>query len=550
MLYFMGGPYLFAGDTATTPTSQLYAIPLNQTLNTTSILAAANYFLLSVEGYGAVEPDEGGFFVDPDETILYSFAGFYASSDQSIATSQLLAFDIKNETWSNVPVLGGALNFGSRIGAMSTHSEGLSFFSSGLPPDTGWIPGMIRFNGSISNQLRWTNETSNNPPNTLAGSFEFIRYGKEGSIISFGGLDQDEAGNDPFGLTFNNFSHVSVYDIASATWFTVTAGGTIPPSRFAHCTAVSTAPDASSVQVTISGGTNGEFDFADIWVLTIPSFTWIDVTDTSSIEYSLSPGQHVGRNAHKCKVVNGRTMLSLGGFLVFNTDRVNTQGCNASWPMVRALDTSTYKWLTEYTPDVGDYFVPDVVVQVIGGNGKGGATATAPSMGFTNQALVDLFAQTVTPNSPTATAGIASSTTTGSFSSASSAIPSPSPGLSHVGAIAGGAAGGGVALILTAIVTYFCLRRHRQNKPPIEPPVINSPYEIHGAHFSFDKDGKPLRQPELESRPPPVEADGDWLGHQLDTNGTREVARRQDERRQDGRRQDGRQQDPRSELPG
>jgi hypothetical protein len=87
MLYFMGGPYLFDGDTGTTPSSQLYAIPLNQTLNTTSILAAANYFLLPVGGYGAPEPDEGGFFVDPDETILYSFAGFDASSDQSVATS-------------------------------------------------------------------------------------------------------------------------------------------------------------------------------------------------------------------------------------------------------------------------------------------------------------------------------------------------------------------------------------------------------------------------------------------------------------------------------
>ena len=162
---------------------------------------------------------------------------------------------------------------------------------------------------------------------------------------------------------------IGVYDIASRTWYNVTAQGDIPGNRTAFCTAVSAAPDDSSMQITVYGGWQlfDGYAFADIYALSIPSFQWINVTDTGNVEFALNGGNPVGRYDHKCKMFKEREMISVGGNIEFGTQNMNKASCNSSWPVVRTLDVSTYKWMDQFTVAPGDYYVPDAVVRVIGG---------------------------------------------------------------------------------------------------------------------------------------------------------------------------------------
>ena len=41
--------------------------------------------------------------------------------------------------------------------------------------------------------------------------------------------------------------------------------------------------------------------------------------------------------------------------------------CDTTYSPIRLLDTSTYSWQTEFTPDVTPYMVPPVVYNIIGG---------------------------------------------------------------------------------------------------------------------------------------------------------------------------------------
>jgi hypothetical protein len=128
---------------------------------------------------------EGAFFKDANDTILYSMSGF---NDPSTPTNTLLAFNTITTSWTNVTVSGGNFNFDARTAALHANSmeegtAGLGFIIGGYED----IPGMVRFNGSDPDNLHWTNETQNNPPLTLNGGMEYTRYGKQGSLITFGG---------------------------------------------------------------------------------------------------------------------------------------------------------------------------------------------------------------------------------------------------------------------------------------------------------------------------------------------------------------------------
>jgi hypothetical protein len=64
---------------------------------------------------------------------------------------------------------------------------------------------MVRVNASDPSNPRWTNQTLQGQPLLVSGALEFLRYGRSGILVSFGGFDQNETGNDGFGLGFVHF---------------------------------------------------------------------------------------------------------------------------------------------------------------------------------------------------------------------------------------------------------------------------------------------------------------------------------------------------------
>jgi hypothetical protein len=125
----------------------------------------------------------------------------------------------------------------------------------GSPGDLGsWdIQGLLVFDGSDANNLKWTNQTAD-APIIDTGIMVYIPLSKEGVLIAFAGADTTETSsvfsdNCCYGTV--SMATINIYNIASSTWYSVTATSSIPPQRILPYSVVSASPDMSSFQITM-----------------------------------------------------------------------------------------------------------------------------------------------------------------------------------------------------------------------------------------------------------------------------------------------------------
>ncbi|KAK2873680.1 hypothetical protein FQN49_002177 [Arthroderma sp. PD_2] len=241
---------------------------------------------------------------------------------------------------------------------------------------------------------------------------------------------------------------VDLYDTATGTWYSQKTSGPAPPASNSFCSVVAEAADRSSFNIYIYGGYNGTEHTAKpydhVYILSIPSFTWIKVY----------PGEsNMGRSGHKCVMPYPDKMLVIGGR--FFADNICLQG-----PFVRVFNLNEMEFQDRYDPtEWSEYSVPDVITKEIGGNGKGGATKMGPEH-WDNSTLEDIFKREYTkpikkwfPFEP------------------AKATPSPSPGEEKggggglpkwVGAVLGVVLG---LIFITALaVVWLILRRRRERR--------------------------------------------------------------------------------------
>lgn len=100
--------------------------------------------------------------------------------------------------------------------------------------------------------------------------------------------------------TFTQMNIINVYDIATSTWYDQSTSGPSPTIRVNPCAVIAAAPDGSSYNIYMFGGQNltpygNQSQFDDMWILTLPSFTWIEVDQS---------GQSVpaGRSGQTCNI--------------------------------------------------------------------------------------------------------------------------------------------------------------------------------------------------------------------------------------------------------
>ena len=172
-----------------------------------------------------------------------------------------------------------------------------------------------------------------------------------------------------------------------------------------HQSSVSlTHHSGSSYNVYMYGGQNlqpatQQVQKDDMWILSVPSFTWIEVEQKGQPPYA--------RAGHTCHIWDGQ-MISVGGYIDPNLS------CDA--PGIYVFNMTSLEWKDQFTALTGDkakqnydgqkgstgnplaqqanqrgfgptaglqgsygYAVPQPVQQVIGGQATGGATLTAPS---------------------------------------------------------------------------------------------------------------------------------------------------------------------------
>ncbi|KUI63436.1 Kelch domain-containing protein 4 [Cytospora mali] len=202
-------------------------------------------------------------------------------------------------------------------------------------------------------------------------------WGTSGVLIGLGGGTESDFTNDT--------STLDVYDIANSVWYHQQTTGTAPGVRVNPCAVIASAPDASSFQIYLHGGQSlqpagDQIQYDDMYILTIPSFTWIGPVSQggSNIPYA--------RAGHTCNLRDGQ-MVVVGGF--------NTTVATCDSPGIYVFNASSLNWGSSFTAlapsadlDPGNsvlassygYTVPDDVVSVIGGNPSGSATVTAPAV--------------------------------------------------------------------------------------------------------------------------------------------------------------------------
>ena len=205
-------------------------------------------------------------------------------------------------------------------------------------------------------------------------------FGKDGILLGLAGGTN---------ATFTQMNIIDVYDIAKSTWYKQSTSGPTPEIRVNPCAVVQSAPDGSSIQVYMFGGQNlipygNQTQFDDMWILTIPSFTWIQV-DTSN--QSVPPA----RAGHTCDVWNSQ-MVVVGGYVgtllscdtpgiyVFNTSSLTWEGQYVAYEGANELNQQkSQENDTSAVRGTYGYVVPNAVQKVVGGSALGGATVTAPA---------------------------------------------------------------------------------------------------------------------------------------------------------------------------
>ncbi len=330
---------------------------------------------------------------------------------------------------------------------------------------------------------------------------------------------------------------INVYDIATSTWYLQSTSGPTPKIRVNPCAVIAAAPDGSSYNIymfgklkrpcnqhksalivrTVGGQNLQPYDnqtqFNDMWILTLPSFTWISVDQSKdSVPY--------GRSGATCNVWDAQ-MVMVGGYL---GDQIS---CDS--PGVYVFDLSTLQWMNQFTAlsagakgessnplnqqpnqkasdgDAGGlegsygYQVPEAVISVIGGDKSGRATITKPIVSATAGPL-----KTGSPKTYTVTESnghVVTETATPGSGSSSTSNGSKGP---NVAAIVVGVICGLLAIVIMYLL--FCLFIYRKQlalyKRHVEmsqrqargekPPAIPGLWTTDSAKTSTDRPPKPF----------------------------------------------------------
>jgi hypothetical protein len=193
------------------------------------------------------------------------------------------------------------------------------------------------------------------------------------------------------------------------------------------------------------GAAGNQIQYDDVWILTLPSFTWIEVDTT---DQSVPPA----RAGHTCNSWNAQ-MVVVGGYVgtqlecdtpgiyVFNLSSLTWQN---TYSVLEGANNLNQQKTQEKDPNAMSgtygYEVPEVVRSVIGGSALGGATVTAP-------------AQTATAG-PFATGSpiTYTITRTGGAVVTETSSPNPGSGGSGSGGSNGGSKGTNVGAIVAGII--------------------------------------------------------------------------------------------------
>lgn len=385
----------YAFDTMTFNQTTSLLQPMSKTGGTAGNNIAPNY-------------RDGALFANNGEFYLYGGLLRLADSYTPPAADAVLGYEAyqygpERGTWSrgfiSSTLPDNVTRYVSNGAAVSAPSENLGFYFSGIR-GAGWGPiteatrdwypaeSLIQVDMTTMRDEVWSNITLlDEIPPRAGAELVWIPVGGQGVLVAIGGMTAVEY-RLPGGLNSTQLSHAEqwapgfmtslpVYDIVTQTWYMQNTTGDGPGQLTEFCSVVASARDSSSFNIYIYGGYDGlnssSIPSDDVWILSIPSFTWIKA-------YSGVPAH--GRRGHQCERIYPDQMLVIGGV------SLDSAHCLVGGP-IQVFNLNTLDFQNLYDPrEWSEYDVPDVVTAVIGGTGQGGSTRTAT---FSDNALSNLF---------------------------------------------------------------------------------------------------------------------------------------------------------------
>ncbi len=177
-------------------------------------------------------------------------------------------------------------------------------------------------------------------------------------------------------------STVAVYDIAKDVWYEQNTTDP-PPALMQGCTVLASAQDGSSHNIYWYGGFDGLHpagEFSDaVYVLSIPSFRWTKMTSGTASH---------ARAGHRCTKPYPDQMLIVGGYSSLS----GIEPTCVEGGIIQIYNLSSNEWIQSYDPKKwSNYTLPPMLQSTIGGTATGGATQKAPTGGFANSDMENLF---------------------------------------------------------------------------------------------------------------------------------------------------------------
>ncbi|KAK1586062.1 cell wall anchored protein [Colletotrichum navitas] len=425
-----------------------------QDLSTTSATGMPPLYA-NLSKNGSIPSVAGGvLWSDSVNKRLYLFGGEHNLGEPPLPFN-LYGYDIINNQWDSFgPSRTGASISKVSYGAgVSVDSRGEAYYFGGWLSNNsvpGWGTGpRVATTGLVKYTMDTNSFANNTGPDNIRraeGSLHYIPASDGGMLIYFGGIQDLSANGTVAGQPMDQ---IFIYDVLSSKWYTQKASGEVPEMRRRFCAGVTWVADQSSYNIYMYGGATapgvlgGGYD--DLYVLSIPTFTWVKMYPAGRNSTGDYP-----HHSLSCNMIPGRGQMIISGGQFPTTSVCDSPG---QWGThnVDLGEQNPSKSLWElYRPNKTAYVVPDEILAVVGGNGNGGATKTAPANGFdhTDVGLLITIKADVGVRTPTRVV-------------AASGTPAPSTKLS-TGAIVGIAIGGTV--LLTALAMGCCLVRKRRRQ--------------------------------------------------------------------------------------
>lgn len=247
------------------------------------------------------------------------------------------------------------------------------------------------------------------------GDFVHVPVGNKGLLVMMAGHKEMMDGK-----IWNDYQRIDILDLdqgdekSIGKWLNQPAASAgdygVPKRRSTTCVWTVSAPDKSSHHIYMYGGyiddpkASSKGSTAELWVLTLPSFEWILLSNGEGWPKSpqFSQTQPGAREGHSCNLVRKSVMVMFGGRL----GPRNPSSWAAHWKERRcettglyAFDLNKQEWIHEYDPKKADeeYKVPKAIYEVIGGDENGGATKKEAVRGWRDPSLGETFARKINP---------------------------------------------------------------------------------------------------------------------------------------------------------